>query len=400
MAHRRFLLRFVPATLILLGMVCALHLSSDPYYLFRTELALAPGERFQPELHLHVRQWKAHRLAHGDIAVVLLGSSRVEYGIDPLHPRLRSIGRTFNAGIPGASMMEIAAYGRHAIAANPIKRVILGLDPLMFDSRTRPKPDFDSSRLKLPGNRLFEVHRHLDRLTTVLSHQGTADAITSAIGVDLEAIAYPYYPNGQRHWERQYRTVADAGGVARNFRERGPEQRREFLAADFREGNDAWRSFDELLEALADSGTRVDVFFSPSHAFECMIIASAGQAKAHAMIKRRVMERLDATRSASPGFRFTLTDFSCANAVTSEEVPGDASSRMDRYFDYSHYRTNVGDRVIERIVGGIPDPGFGVVLSPGNIVAVLSEQSEAQAKFASSHPMLQAWLEEDVTALP
>jgi hypothetical protein len=65
---------------------------------------------------------------------------------------------------------------------------------------------------------------------------------------------------------------------------------------------------------------------------------------------------------------------------------------MEFYWDSSHFKENVGDRILHRLfgppvgAGGAPADDFGVRLTPGNIDQVLADTRQQQDVYRRRFP--------------
>ena len=90
---------------------------------------------------------------------------------------------------------------------------------------------------------------------------------------------------------------------------------------------------------------------------------------------------------------FPLWDFSGFNSYTTEAVPklGDKVSMMEWFWESSHYRKELGDRVLDRVLD-YTDPDrqiaddFGVLLTSGNIEQHLEAIRQSREAYEQAHP--------------
>ena len=135
------------------NLVLAVNLIVDPYRRF--DLVSIEGFNAQrPESSIS-RLGKSGAICRLRPAQVILGTSRVEVGIDPQHPGFADLaGSVYNAALAGSGLHELDLTMRHAVHASPqLKRVLVGLDFLMFNAHREVAAygtevrDFDSKRL-------------------------------------------------------------------------------------------------------------------------------------------------------------------------------------------------------------------------------------------------------------
>lgn len=129
----------------------SLNLVVDPYgiwRLFEVEGFNAAKSERRDQAHM----FKAVDLIRDPPDVLILGSSRVAYGLDPGHPALATIGRAYNAALPGGNIGVIRLYLEHAVSngGSGPRAVILGLDFFDFnDYAHRLVPaTYDMGRLR------------------------------------------------------------------------------------------------------------------------------------------------------------------------------------------------------------------------------------------------------------
>ena len=107
MSERRYVQIWLVLTIGLLGLVLALNLAVDPY---RLRLAGSIGDAgiLRPDVYSFVRVNKAFGIARADPDVVLLGSSRVQWGFE--RDALPFTGRRpFNLALSGPRFDEVWA---------------------------------------------------------------------------------------------------------------------------------------------------------------------------------------------------------------------------------------------------------------------------------------------------
>ena len=95
----------------------------------------------------------------------------------------------------------------------------------------------------------------------------------------------------------------------------------------------------------------------------------------------------ESSRAGRPAF--AVWDFSGAYGPSLEPVPKDANAKMRWYWEPVHYKRELGDLMLNRILRDIRSPewpGFGVNLEAGNIEAHLAGLRDLQRSYAAEHP--------------
>ena len=364
---------------LLLGAVNAV---VDPYGIFG--LVRLPGFNLE----------KARRLAHGgriaksvdlrrgEYDTLILGSSRAQSGIDPMSPLLTGP-LTYNAGLAGPSMREMYQAGRYALAHQELKQVIFGVDFVSFSSRLRPSGDFDNSGFA--GHSLSYIY-----LRELVSARSLADSaytvLVNSLGKRASSRLNGYLDGSVKHGRKDPRylftRVLENGYFIR------PSS---YAGFDYSPGHVAM--FRDLVESFAREGIAVHVFFSPMHARQLEAIRVAGLFPVFERWKRDVVAAVEQVNHGMvEGQRpVPLWDFSGYNSITTEAVPlAGAGKRMKWYWESSHYKKEVGELVLQRMlrpdaaVISVPSD-FGVWLNSENLEAHLEASRWAARRYRASN---------------
>ena len=85
-----------------------------------------------------------------------------------------------------------------------------------------------------------------------------------------------------------------------------------------------------------------------------------------------------------------LYDFSGFNMITTENIPHSTGLKdMHYYWEQSHYKTNVGHMILNRIISKDNieyDDDFGIELTKKNISQHINKTRELMNKYIQSHP--------------
>ena len=147
----------------------------------------------------------------------------------------------------------------------------------------------------------------------------------------------------------------------------------------------------DLMPAADETGVgeinRYD-FITPSHAHQQEIAAATGAWPSLEEGKRALVRLLaeDGARNGSlpaiPAY-----DFSGYSTITEESLPGSGTrDEMRYYWDSSHFKSLVGDYVLDRVLGAkhgddrVPND-FGVYLTANSIESIIAEQRRRQADY-------------------
>jgi len=336
---------------------------------------------------------------------VVLGTSRVEVGIDPRHPGWGSAGSTYNLAMAGSGLKELDLTLRHTAHASPrLRLALVGLDFLMFNAHREAVVfgtevlGFDQQRLMLsPTDSCWRSFIHDANL--VLGIDGLAYDYATIAG------QIPESDRGDMAQITKWTTLYDRYGFRGDFYDvlnplilrighrsifdgasgnlasqeyyyatriwrPAPEQRYCFE----REGQpNTMATFREMLDFARRSGIDVKFFINPIHARMLIARREAGIWPQYEEWKRGLVRTLEAESRTSGASPFQLWDFSGINSVTTEHIPklGELTE-MQWWWEPSHYRKGAGDLMLDRMLDyrapsrTVPDD-FGLSLTPDNI---------------------------------
>ncbi len=385
----------------------------DPYAVYgRPRL---PGfNEYKTRLHKNARFVKAMRLHDHPPRQLILGTSRAEYGLDPQHPgwQAETFGDCYNAALSGANIYEMWRFLQHAAANAPLRRVVVALDFFSFnihcrdglgdlddllaaDSGGRPRRRATYLRLKyrqLLSLDLVEIsyatiRRQDEQLELILADGRRADGdIAEDIGragghrAAFEQNVRTYYGFG--YLPRPYK--AFTFDYADHPASPPAHAKRDAAATTF-------DYFRHLVRMAHRQGIDLRLIISPSHAWQWETVQAAGLWPQFEQWKRQLVDILRAEAAATGQTPFPLWDFADYSQPTCETVPpaGDPTP-MQYYWEASHYRKQLGDLVLDRVLAtpDIPSPlsEFGLLLTVGDLDQHLATIARRAAAYRQNHP--------------
>jgi hypothetical protein len=288
---------------------------------------------------------------------VVFGTSRENHAIDPEHPAWPTPpGTRYNLAMDAANIADIERLFTHITSVAPVKEAVIALDFLnMFDAGMHGAVDLDPSLLVKEGH-----PRSLARLNS-LRYFASAGMLKASADTlrNQDPALIEFEPTGRRN-SRVFAGAAERFGQhhmfefseARYFRARlnlPPAQRYTWVKAD---GSSTLKSLAAVLDRAAALGIEVHLFVTPVHARQLEVYRMLGLWPAMEDWKRAVT-RIAAGGMRNTGTRFPLWDFADYSPLTCEPVPrpGDLTTRMQWYWESSHFTRALGDRVLMRIFG-------------------------------------------------
>ena len=126
-----------------------------------------------------------------------------------------------------------------------------------------------------------------------------------------------------------------------------------------------------ILAEVAQSGSTTYIIIYPYHAEIRMMIERLGMGQLFADWKRLVVGT--AEMNPNQGGKVEVWDFSGVAPETLETIPakGDRKTQLTHYWEAGHFKKELGNLVIDRLLGKQND--FGIKLDSGNIESWLAE---------------------------
>ena len=378
--------RFLRWLGVLLGLYLAITLVLstvvDPWRINAAPWALASldGSR---EISTNVRVGKAALANRGNWDAVILGSSRVEIGMDPEHPAFTGR-RAVNLAMAAAMVYETVAAGNYAMDRNPgIRTMLIGIEPgdinTNFDNRAIVRFDLspfsDNNRsIERSINQLIGGRALIESVGVIQRHIRGVSPGRSPLGQWLT----PGHPADTRAYTAAFIGLM-AASVPDQWEFRPPVLRRE--KADLVLG---------LLRRARRAGIEVHLFLPPQHALKLVHPTDDRPEKigweADFLALAAICREANAEDAPGPAVRlWNFLEFNDANSVPMP-IPGAAEKRMPGWLDLGHGQKSVGDRVLDTIFadrsGAAPDRS-GTSLLDCDWAAYRAAWIEAHARYCA-----------------
>jgi hypothetical protein len=386
----------------------ALNFAVDPYGVHRW-IDRAGFNRLKPKSEFHSQMVKPYRVLEVRPKTLLLGNSRVEVGINPESPQWPAALRpVYNMALPGTGVATSLRSLQHANSNSKVDLVVMGVDffdflssdPEAASSPGKPKEasEFDK-RLLVNTDGARNQQRWLqvvrDRLGEIFSLNTLADSIytiaTQRLPDQADLTALGFNPL------HEYRRFVQLDGYEVLFRQVETEYLRNYLRTHlilYDKGTTSSDALDRLRDLIAlcrASNIRLILYVYPYHAHMLENYRISGMWPLFEEWKR-VLVRIVEESAAQPGSgTVELWDFSGYNEFTSEPVPGSSEKgrAMRWYWEAGHYKQELGEVVLARILGGggvagLPPADFGVRLNGRNIDSQLEAIRNGQRQYAEA----------------
>ena len=387
MIHLRWLKRFVATLAGLLILALAINLLIDPYGVYR----VVAVEGVNANKHLgtdHIRETNHYLAIERGARSLAMGNSRVAIAIDPRHPGWgEAQGPVHNLSLPGAAIDELEVYLRTVLKRQPLKKVVIGLDLLMFNSTGYRREDSYKSKEDSPWdfhkNLLLSVHTLKDSFNTLRKQNN---------------FKYPDYRADGMMSESFMANRVARDGYLKTFHRAETNYlqfRPEFHATNPDNGASRYDSLREIIRLSRQHDFELVLFISPMHARYLELLDFSGLSDDTEEWIRTLLHIVQEDAALHPGQRpVELWDFSGYNSITTERVPppDDVKTVMTYYWETSHYKNAAGDLVLDRLLNyvapnrNLPED-FGVKLDPEKVEDHLSRMRGQREAYRRQNPL-------------
>jgi hypothetical protein len=405
MSPSRYCLTLGAAALAIAGAVAAFNYAVDPYLIFNAK-RVDGFNALKPAAATRERMMKAYQIARVDANTIVIGSSRADMGIDPASKAWPAAAQpVYNMGLVGGDVAQGLRYLRHYVAMrpnHPFRTLVIGLDfendlyvpdeappsakhtmdeteaRLAVDGDGRPNPARARRVLEDRAQALLSLDALLDSITTI--HDNPSDTILSL------------QPDG-RLLDNAMRDVVRTDGYAQIFEHTNRETVK-LLGKPHRVLSESpsapirrLAAVRSLLDFAKQNGSDVILMIQPAHVSRLELLERMGYWDDFDRWKR---ELAGMAAQAGASQRVVLWDFAGYAPEVLEPAPPKGQGKMDWFWDQLHYKPDLGNRMIARMLDAAPvdaDPArFGVLLTPQNVEARLAEVRRERAAWRGAMP--------------
>lgn len=392
--HRSYLRQFLAWALVPALCVALLNAVVDPLHLL--DYRGLPGwTANKPALRDQERMFKPFAVVRQPPEIVLLGSSRSNHALDPAHPAFAGR-RAYNLSLSGTNVSEMRQMFEHALAQGALRQAVIELDIGFFSASAQgANGGFDYA------DTLAARHPWRRGLRTLQTAWAWDTLALSTQTLRGQHGAWEYTDDGRQGDAVFESRIATYGGVRKTvegYMTRLLPAERQLAASWQAAGVPAdqlpgMQDLRQLLDLARTHQVQVALYLSPVHAIDALATRTIfGVERLDAWRAALLQLAEDESRLSDGRFTVPVWDFSGFNSVTTEELPSpaDAGSRMRFYWDQSHYRTQVGNWILDRIFS-LPTAGeaapadFGVRLEAQKLAAHFAFEHDAAENYALGH---------------
>ena len=386
---RLYLLALAASCVGSLCLVAAFNAIVDPYGIFNSP-RIDGFNAVKPRPRAWIADIKLAAALNASADTVIIGNSRAEIGFDPQSAVLA--GRnTYNLAVPGLGLASNIEMLSDIAKRRPPRLLLVGVEYLDFvDSTTPPQKRSAGLMEREP------VRAALLRFRALFTLQATLDALET---LRIQRTRFPASLT-----VRGFNPLADYEAVAKNegyyalFRQRAEEAAKALRRKAAQLPSDPIDPMEverlrQLLREARDWNAEVHLIIYPYHAQMLMMFQESGLWPAFERFKETLVDEVVAARAA--GCRVTLWDFSGRSRYATQPIPqpGDRTMHSAWYWEAGHFKKELGDVMLARVLSGRPAPDdsrFGLILDAGSWKEHLLRQREELALLRQTDPALNA----------
>ena len=337
----------------------------DPYGIYKTNIF-----QNKPEQDKNIRLAKVVKVEELKPVSISLGTSRTEYGYDPNHEYFSK--PSYNLAVSAASLYENRLYLEHSIKQGNLKEVILVADWRMFnDPKMRKLDDFENSfNVENIYKQLFSVDLFRSSLNTIIKQK----------------VKSPFLENGQRDWYFNQENIDKQGGHLKvmnkdeeSYYKKSTYKINSNIYQDTKK--DSFEDFRKILELCYQNNIKLDIVFGPSHIRQWEAYDYYQDIETWYKWKKDVVLFVEKIADEQEKTPYRIMDFSVYHELTAETVPTNPKEKMKYHWEASHYKKELGDIVLDRLLDISPYEDFGVELNIQNIDNHIQNLREDRVKF-------------------
>tara|TARA_R110000744_G_scaffold160050_10_gene276292 strand:+ start:837 stop:1961 length:1125 start_codon:yes stop_codon:yes gene_type:complete len=333
----------------------------DPLKYYHTE----PGTRELTGFEQSHKVWQLHMRQP---ETVVLGNSRNLYGFDV--SRLKG-DKPFNYSFPGPSIEEVEKQFANAIYSTDLKTVYLVVDGICSSGQSsRELSTLYSNDIEWLKAEFMRA-QHLISIDTLIAGRR---ALSKEIFYDDYGRRTSFIFGDQFGFKLKERVKIREGLALKGVKKGG--------SCDT-------RTFERLITNAYKSGITIYLILNPIHIRYINIDAqNSSPANTHSNMKKTLVNTNLAVAERLNTKPFPIFDFNLINQYTSEKFDLVGNSEPKYWWESSHYKKALGDKLIDWINGAkdTRDSSIGVALTPENIDQHIETQTSRLLQWQKARP--------------
>ncbi len=390
----KYFFSFIGISLLLAASVAFFNVIVDPYGIYGFVIKDGFNSK-KVAVKIENTRNKVHMVKKLRPKTIILGTSRIQLGLDPgnrFWPD--NIKPVYNLAVANSNMKHALHLLRFSIAVSDIRRVVIGVDFSMFNSSRPGLVSIDKVMPVIPDNNYSIVDRFAFHIQNLLSYEASKASLET-VTKQSDGTTQDFKPNGHRtplRWEKNWRRRGHRRMFVAN--ERKFVRRKAYIAANdnylYTHHQDrlvGLEAFREMLRLCVQNKIQLSAIISPVHARQLEVIRQEGAWAIFEEWKRNLVEIIEEESVQNPNAEhMMLVDFTGYNEFTTEAVPqANSPAAMQWYWESQHFKSALGDKVIERLFQNNPSVDFGIKLDLHSIDEHLENIRQAAKTYRAKY---------------
>ena len=354
MKPKKWIKIWIAVTIIFLAFISMINFIIDPYDIYNKHIL----DFQKTSVYFKLREIEPIKIAQIKPTTIVLGTSRPKHGIDVNYVYFKR--PSYNLAIPSGSIYENKQLLKLSIEQGKLKYVLLGLDYLMFSLKDKEgnKIENNSNIIKY----IFSISTLKDSLKTIFK---IGESTVFANGNAVPLHQSKNYMDTFKSIEKDYYKKNSKNYTYTNT------------------GKSSIKDFEDLLEIAYKNNIDMDIIFNPSHIRLWESLDYFIGLDTWYKWKKDIVLTVEKVAKKYNKKPFRVVDFAVYHEITNEKIPIDGD-KMKYYFESSHYTPELGNIVLDRLMGKSEYKDFGVEITSKNIDAHIEKQKSLRRKFINT----------------
>ncbi len=341
-------------------LICLVNFVVDPYNLYKMDFY--PNK---PKQTGQMRLIKLLEIKEKIPVSIVLGTSRADMAIDPTHQYFQQ--PSYNLSNSGATVYEAKYYVKEAVKLG-VKNILLVADWRMFNDTMKKTDDFESYFDNL------NIYKYL------LSYKSFKDSIYTIKNQNLNNF---YFSNGLMNDSHMWNSISSQGGHFSVMKKDEKSYYKSYSSNNkYRDTKkNSFIDFIKILRICYENKINLEIIFGPSHIRQWEAFSYYHDINIWYKWKKDVVLAVNQVAKEKNKNPFRVFDFSVYHDFTAEKVPTDPQVTMKYHWESSHYKKELANIVLDRLLGISPYKDFGVELNIQNIDNYIQKLKDDRVNF-------------------
>ncbi|WP_419677749.1 hypothetical protein ACN2EN_09365 [Aliarcobacter lanthieri] len=341
--------------------VCSFNYIVDPYGIYNMNFFES-----KPKQASQMRLVKLLEIRKQKPISIVIGTSRADMSIDPEHEYF--IKPSYNFSNAGLSIYEAKYYVEEAIKIG-VKNILFVADWRMFNDVMKKIPDFES---------YFDGY---NKYKFLLNYKTLEDSFYTIMNQNIKNM---YFKNGLLN-DSHMSSYVDSQGGHLSLMKNEERVYYKIISSNhnlYKNTNiNSFSDFNEILDECYKNNINLDIVFGPSHIRQWEAFAYYKNYETLLQWKKDIILNVESIANKHHKKPFRVMDFSVYHKLTAEEVPTDSKVKMQYHWEGSHYKKNLGNIVLDRLIDKSNYKDFGVIITSSNIDTHIEKLRDDRIKF-------------------